>query len=147
MQQTLGLDYLFIDTHPGVNEETLLSIAVSDTLLIVLRTDHQDYQGTAVTVDLARRLETPRILLVVNKVLPPFDAAAVGAQIGSTYDVPVAGVIPLSEDLVRLASNGVFALAHPDPRRHRRPAQGRGADSVSAAHRGRCARQTTASPA
>jgi septum site-determining protein MinD len=113
LQQSLRLDYLFIDTHPGVNEETLLSIAISDTLLIVLRTDYQDYQGTAVTVDLARRLETPRILLLINKVLPPFDAAAVGAQIGSTYDVPVAGVLPLSEDMVRLASNGVFALAHP----------------------------------
>jgi septum site-determining protein MinD len=76
-----------------------------------LRTDHQDYQGTAVTVDLARRLETPRTL--INKVLPPFDAAAVAAQIGSTYDVPVAGVLPLSSDLVRLASNGVFSLHHP----------------------------------
>jgi len=113
LQQALRLDYLFIDTHPGVNEETLLSIAVSDTLVIVLRTDHQDYQGTAVTVDLARRLETPRILLLVNKVLAPFDAALVGAQLGATYGVPVAGVIPLSEDMVRLASKGVFALEHP----------------------------------
>lgn len=113
LQQSLRLDYLFIDTHPGVNEETLLSIAVSDTLVIVLRTDYQDYQGTAVTVDLARRLETPRILLVVNKALPPYDAVALGARISTTYDVPVAGVIPLSEDMVRLASNGVFSLVHP----------------------------------
>jgi MinD-like ATPase involved in chromosome partitioning or flagellar assembly len=114
LQKALRLDYLFIDTHPGVNEETLLSIAVSDTLLTVLRTDHQDYQGTAVTIDLARRLETPRILLLVNKVLPPFDPAAVSAHIASTYGVPVAGAIPLSEDMVRLASSSVFALVHPD---------------------------------
>ncbi|MEO8602936.1 MAG: MinD/ParA family protein [bacterium] len=113
LQRALSLDVLFIDTHPGVNEETLLSIAISDALVIVLRADHQDYQGTAVTVDLARRLETPRILMVVNKVLPPFDAAAVAAKIGATYQVPVAGVIPLSEDLVRLASAGVFSLVHP----------------------------------
>jgi hypothetical protein len=79
-----------------------------------LRTDHQDYQGTAVTIDLARRLETPRILLLVNKVLPPFDPAAVSAQIASTYGVPVAGAIPLSEDMVRLAGSSVFALVHPD---------------------------------
>jgi len=111
--RALKLDYLFIDTHPGVNEETLLSIAISDALVIVLRADHQDYQGTAVTVDLARRLETPRIMLVVNKVLAPFDAAAVGAQIGASYQVPVAGVLPLSEDIVRLASAGVFCLVHP----------------------------------
>src|SRR5215813_4881568 len=32
----LRLDVLMIDTHPGLNEETLLSIAISDTLLIVL---------------------------------------------------------------------------------------------------------------
>ena len=113
LQRALALDYLFIDTHPGVNEETLLSIAISDALVIVLRADHQDYQGTAVTVDLARRLETPRIMLVVNKVLSPFDAAAVSAQIGASYDVPVAGVLPLSEDVVRLASAGVFCLVHP----------------------------------
>jgi MinD-like ATPase involved in chromosome partitioning or flagellar assembly len=114
LQRALALDYLFIDTHPGVNEETLLSIAISDTLVVVLRADHQDYQGTAVTVDLARRLETPRILMVVNKVLPPFDAAAVGAKIGATYGVPVAGVLPLAEDLVRLASSGVFCLVYPE---------------------------------
>ncbi|MGH7788651.1 MAG: MinD/ParA family ATP-binding protein [Candidatus Binatia bacterium] len=114
LQLALQLDYLFIDTHPGVNEETLLSIAISDTLIIVLRADHQDYQGTAVTVDLARRLETPCIRLVLNKVLPPFDPKTVAAKISATYDVPVAGVLPLSEDLVRLASSGVFCLEHPN---------------------------------
>ena len=50
----LKLDVLMIDTHPGLNEETLLSIAISDTLIIVMRPDSQDYQGTAVTVEVAR---------------------------------------------------------------------------------------------
>ena len=49
----LDLDYLFIDTHPGLNEETLLSITISDILLLILRPDQQDFQGTAVTVDVA----------------------------------------------------------------------------------------------
>jgi len=48
--EELNLDVLRIDTHPGLNEETLLSIAISDTLLIILRPDQQDYQGTSVTV-------------------------------------------------------------------------------------------------
>jgi MinD-like ATPase involved in chromosome partitioning or flagellar assembly len=112
--ERLELDYLFIDTHPGVNEETLLSIAISDTLVIVLRADNQDYQGTAVTVDLARRLETPQVLLLLNKVLAPFDAGALATQLTATYGVPVAGVLPLSEDMVRLASSGVFSLHHPE---------------------------------
>ncbi|NCC26310.1 MAG: MinD/ParA family protein, partial [Deltaproteobacteria bacterium] len=41
----LDLDFLFIDTHPGLNEETLMSVAVADVLLIILRPDQQDYQG------------------------------------------------------------------------------------------------------
>ncbi len=110
----LQLDYLFIDTHPGVNEETLLSIAMSETLVVILRADHQDYQGTAVTVDLARRLEVPRMLILVNKVLPSFDFEAVRARVQATYGVDVAGVLPLSEDMVRLASGGVFCLRYPE---------------------------------
>jgi MinD-like ATPase involved in chromosome partitioning or flagellar assembly len=33
----------------NINEETLLSIAISDLLLIILRPDQQDYLGTAVS--------------------------------------------------------------------------------------------------
>jgi len=39
MLKSLKLDYLFIDTHPGLNEETLLSIAISDALVVILRPD------------------------------------------------------------------------------------------------------------
>src|SRR5262245_25173855 len=46
----LSLDVLLLDTHPGINEETLLSIAMSNALVIVLRPDQQDYEGTHVTV-------------------------------------------------------------------------------------------------
>src|SRR5262249_40769282 len=79
--ERLRLDYLLIDTHPGVNEETLLSIAVSDTLVLILRPDHQDYQGTSVTLELARRLEVPQLVLVVNKALPAFDFRKLSDQI------------------------------------------------------------------
>jgi len=110
----LKLDYLFIDTHPGLNEETLLSIAISDVLLIILRPDQQDYQGTAVTVDVARKLDIPRMFLVVNKVLTSFDLAEVKRTMEETYGCLVAGVLPLSEDVVRLASAGIFCLRYPD---------------------------------
>src|SRR5262249_15249026 len=62
--ERLRLDVLFIDTHPGLNEETLLSIAISDALVLLLRPDRQDYQGTAVTVEVARKLNVPKMLLV-----------------------------------------------------------------------------------
>jgi MinD-like ATPase involved in chromosome partitioning or flagellar assembly len=112
--QRLGLDYLLIDTHPGLNEETLLSITISNVLVLVLRPDQQDFQGTAVTVDVARKLAVPQILLVVNKVLADYDPDAVREQVERTYELPVAGLLPLSEDVVRLASAGVFCVQQPD---------------------------------
>lgn len=112
--KALQLDYLLIDTHPGLNDETLLSITVSDVLVLVLRPDNQDFQGTAVTVDVARMLEIPAMFLVVNKVLSSMDFEDLRQQVRKTYDVPVAGVLPLSEDVVRLASAGIFSLRFPD---------------------------------
>ena len=68
LARELELDYLFIDTHPGMNEETLLSITISDILIVILRPDRQDFQGTAVTIDVARRLDVPELFIVLNKV-------------------------------------------------------------------------------
>jgi len=109
----LRLDYLFIDTHPGLNEETLISIAMSDFLLVILRPDQQDYQGTAVTLEVSRKLGVPKIFLVVNKVLTEFDFAEVKKRVSHTYDCEVAGVLPLSEDMIRLGSAGIFSLRFP----------------------------------
>lgn len=110
----LNLDYLLIDTHPGLNEETLLSIAISDVLVVILRPDRQDFQGTAVTVDVARKLQVPKMLLVVNKVLPAFDFDALRSQVETTYNASVAGIVPLSEEMVQLASSGIFCLRYAD---------------------------------
>jgi MinD-like ATPase involved in chromosome partitioning or flagellar assembly len=111
---TLALDYLFIDTHPGLNEETLLSVAVSDCLIIVLRPDEQDYLGTSVTVEVARRLAVPALYLVLNKAYPGLDVAAARRDVGAAYGAEVLGVIPHSDDMMRLASAGLFALRYPD---------------------------------
>jgi septum site-determining protein MinD len=112
--QSLELDVLMIDTHPGLNEETLLSIAISDVLLIILRPDQQDYQGTGVTVEVARRLSVPQMMLVVNKVPAVFAEAEVTARVESAYQAEVAGVLPHSDEMMALASAGVFVTRYPD---------------------------------
>jgi septum site-determining protein MinD len=110
----LSLDLLLLDTHPGLNEETLLSIAVSDVVVIVLRPDQQDYEGTHVTVTVARKLKVPEMLLVVNKSPAVFDAADVEQRVATAYACEVAAVLPHSDDLMAFSSNGVFVLAEPD---------------------------------
>lgn len=110
----LNLDYLFIDTHPGINEETLLSVILSDVLLVILRPDKQDYQGTAVTVDVARKLEVPKMLLIVNKALSSLNQQSLQQQIQNSYKVPVAGILPVCEEMFHLASSDIFCLRYPE---------------------------------
>lgn len=114
LTEKLNLDYLIIDTHPGLNEETLLSIAISDILFIILRPDQQDFQGTAVTVDVARKLEVPELFLIVNKALTSYDFKDLRRQIETAYSSPVAAIIPLSEDVARMQSSDIFSLRFPD---------------------------------
>lgn len=112
--EKLQLDYLIIDTHPGLNEETLLSIAISDTLIIIMRPDQQDFQGTAVTVDVARKLDVPNLYLVINKALSAYDLDDLRAQVEAKYHAPVAAILPLSEDVARMQSADIFTLRYPD---------------------------------
>jgi MinD-like ATPase involved in chromosome partitioning or flagellar assembly len=112
--RALDLDILLIDTHPGLNEETLTSIAFSDGLIILMRPDQQDYLGTAVTVEVARGLGVPHLYMVVNKCPASFDVADVKARVESSYNSPVLAVLPLAEEVVRLASSGVFCLQYPN---------------------------------
>ena len=114
LMKSMNLDYLFIDTHPGLNEETLLSISVSDVLIIILRPDQQDFQGTAVTVDIAKLLFVENLFLLVNKALTKYDFDQMQKEIEAVYDAKVAAVLPLSEDLVDLGSSDLFSLATPD---------------------------------
>ncbi len=110
----LKLDYLFIDTHPGINEETLLSIIISNILVVILRPDSQDYQGTAVAIDVARKLDVPNIMLVVNKALPALNFGALRQQVASTYGTTVAGILPVCEEMFQLGSSDIFSLRYPD---------------------------------
>lgn len=114
LARDLQLDYLLIDTHPGLNEETLLSITISDVLLLILRPDRQDFQGTAVTVDVARKLEVPELYLVVNKVPSGVDTEDLRRQMNAAYSAETAAILPLSEEVVQNASGGLFSLTNPN---------------------------------
>jgi septum site-determining protein MinD len=114
LMRDLELDALIIDTHPGLNEETLLSIAICEALAIVMRPDQQDYEGTSVAVSVARKLSVPRMVLVVNNTPTAFDFGEVKERVETTYECEVAAVLPHSEELMILASQGIFALRYPE---------------------------------
>ncbi len=79
-----------------------------------MRPHQQDYQGTAVTVDVARKLDVPKMLMVVNKTPQAFDFDDVCARVEQTYNVKVVAVLPHADEMMTLASSGIFALKYPD---------------------------------
>jgi septum site-determining protein MinD len=108
------LDVLLIDTHPGLGEETLLSMAISDRLLVLLRPDRQDYQGTSVTLKVAAQLSIPTMSLCVNKVPASLPEDALRKKVEEAYGYPVDAVLYHSDAMMELASQGIFVLRHPD---------------------------------
>jgi MinD-like ATPase involved in chromosome partitioning or flagellar assembly len=110
----LGLDVLVLDTHPGLNEETLLSLVISDALLIIMRPDRQDYEGTGITARVAKELQVPTIKILVNKAPDSLDHDQIARQAEAAYGCPVVAVLPHSDDLMVLASEGLFVLRFPN---------------------------------
>jgi MinD-like ATPase involved in chromosome partitioning or flagellar assembly len=110
----LALDVLLIDTPSGLNEETLFALAISSALIIVLRPDQQDCEGMGVSVQVARSLEVPQVMLVVNKVPPDIDPSEIKRRVERIYECPVAGVLPHADEMMKLASSGIFVLRYPD---------------------------------
>lgn len=108
------VDILLIDTHAGITEQSLVSLAASNMVAIILRLDQQDYQGTAVLIDLVRKLGVAEIVMIVNEFTAKYDPAQVKKRVEETYGIKVVGIIPHSEDLIALSSGDVFTLRHPD---------------------------------
>ena len=66
------------------------------------------------TVDVARQLKVHKLRLVINKVLSKLDVPTLQQKVETTYNIPVAGVFPLSEDMIELGSSGLFSLKYPN---------------------------------
>ena len=109
-----NLDLLFIDTHPGLNESTLLSITVSDLLIMLLRPDRQDYQGTAVTVDVSKKLCVPEMRFIVNKAINSLDWNQLKMTIEKTYGEECIAVLPQSDEIMKYGGSGLFCNQEPD---------------------------------
>lgn len=106
-------DYILIDTHPGVNEELLNAAPASDVLFNVIRPDNQDYQGLGVSGNMAKELGLD-VYVVLNKVHPKMDSNQIGKDLFNKYKIPVAGALPLSDDILLSQSQYVFTDMHPD---------------------------------
>jgi MinD-like ATPase involved in chromosome partitioning or flagellar assembly len=114
ISKAFELDFLMVDTTPGLNEEPLVSLAGSNTLILMLRLDKQDYQGTAVMVSLAQKLEIPDLKMVVSQMPPAFDIEDVQREVQEKYQLPVTAILPHTEEMLALAGKGIFTREYPN---------------------------------
>jgi MinD-like ATPase involved in chromosome partitioning or flagellar assembly len=115
LAKEFSLDYLLIDTHPGIENDTLLAMGVCQEVLVISRIDQQDIFGTGIMAEVARSLEKP-VRLVVNMVssrMKKADASRLVKQIGARFRVDVLGWLPFSEDVMDSLSKSVFVLSMP----------------------------------
>ena len=114
MAEALNLDFLLLDTHPGLNQETLLAMALADRLVLLLRPDSQDFQGTAVSADVSRQLGVPKIFILVNRVLTAINDDQLRDLVTKTYELPILGILPNADEVMLLASRDLFCMRYPD---------------------------------
>src|SRR5213593_848953 len=115
LTEKFGLDYLVVDTHPGLEDDTLLAMGVCNNLVIVSRLDQQDMFGTGVLAEVARTLEKP-VHLVLNMIplaLNSSEVSKIASKIGANFKIQVLGWLPFSEDIVSSLSKSVFILTNP----------------------------------
>lgn len=108
------LDVLLLDTHPGLSEETVVALALSDTVAVVTRPDAQEYHGARISSAVARTMNCPRVSVVVNLLDGSDDADEVRARMREACGAEVVAVLPHDADVAAMASAGVLALQDPD---------------------------------
>ncbi|GGS06671.1 MinD/ParA family ATP-binding protein [Streptomyces nojiriensis] len=108
-----ALDVLLLDTHAGLNNESVTAMASADVLMIMARADRIDLSGVEETIALAGRL-TCRRNLVLSMAPEGIDREAARRRSEAVYGAPLAGILPYSPEMAALYGERIFAEAHPD---------------------------------
>lgn len=112
--ERLGLEFLLIDTYPELDEGTMLWMAVSDGIILVLGLDATEFQSLAVRMDVARTLDVPQVWLLANQVPPAYALGEVWRKLEHSYGAAIIGVLPTVDEMLALGSSGLFYQTYPD---------------------------------
>jgi MinD-like ATPase involved in chromosome partitioning or flagellar assembly len=108
------LDYLLIDSHPGIEKDTILSMAVCDVVVLLSRVDHQDMFGSGVMNEVASQLRKP-VVLILNMIpnsVGDKESKKIGEKIAHLFNLEVLTALPFNSDVFENLSRGVFVLEH-----------------------------------
>jgi MinD-like ATPase involved in chromosome partitioning or flagellar assembly len=106
-------DFILIDTHPGLNDPFLVATGFSDIILNIVRPDNQDYQGAQVSAEISRKMNI-KMYLILNKVHKKIGKSKLIKNVEDAFNLPVAGVLPFSDDVLFSESQFVFSEKYPN---------------------------------
>lgn len=113
LKEVYDVEYVIFDTHPGLNEDTLLAVMSSDVSLLLMRMDKQDITGTYITTQILKRFG--KISYVILNMVPTnlADNVDLPSEVSNIIEATVIGVLPFYEEVLSNRSRGVFCINHP----------------------------------
>jgi septum site-determining protein MinD len=106
----LNLDYLIFDTSPGLQYSSINAVISANIVLVVTTLDKSDMEGTQRMIpELYKLFEGKKTLIILNKVPPDFLPLEKLERKLELLQLPVAGVIPCSCDILEAEGEYFFA--------------------------------------
>jgi MinD-like ATPase involved in chromosome partitioning or flagellar assembly len=116
----LGFDYLIIDTSPGIQDSSMNALAASDLVVLVLKHDELDAEGTRELVkDFHKKLGC-QTAMILNRVLSkPYeqltaeDENRLSRKVQKEFGFPVLGVIACFCDVLIEGNRTLYSVEKP----------------------------------
>jgi MinD-like ATPase involved in chromosome partitioning or flagellar assembly len=115
----MELDYLLLDTSPGLQYSSINAIVSADVVLVVSTIDASDIEGTKRMTHELYDLFEKKTGILMNKVpieylSTPEDLSTVTRQFENMHTLPVLKVIPCFCDVLRAGGKRIFARDEPE---------------------------------
>ena len=114
-----GLDYLILDTSPGLQYSSINAIVTADVVLVVTSLDASDIKGSQRMTSELYDLFEKKTGILINKVIADYlsskkEQKKFNKYIKSVYSLPILATIPCYCDVLRAAGDFIFSEEKPD---------------------------------
>jgi len=110
----LVLDYILVDTHPGMDPNSMLIAAGAELLYLVSSTDRQCMDSTEYLIFALRRQGETPTFMVFNKIIENSNAPEMRRNIKASLDMDTATMLPWDVDIARQLDDHPTLLRNPD---------------------------------
>jgi len=115
----MGLDYVILDTSPGLQYSSINAIVSADVVLVVSGMDISDIKGTQRMIDELYDLFEKKTGLIMNKVFVDLlesktQRTDLAKKLINSYNLPMIEMIPCFCDILRTGGTTIFANDNPE---------------------------------